>query len=57
MTLPQPDGAAAGRVPAAPPEGADAGDGGTPPAPPGVDATAWDTALQACADLAPTRPS
>jgi hypothetical protein len=42
-----------------PPEGApphDNADGGTPPAPPGVDQDTWDKAMQSCSSLAPAPP-
>ena len=55
-------GSAAGRGPGgvSPPSGAPqaggAGGGGAMPAPPGVDATAWAAAQEACAQYAPTAP-
>ena len=47
----------AGSPTGARPDAAGPDDDGTPPAPPGVDATAWSNAMQACAELAPARPS
>ena len=60
-----PDGGHAGGPPrdgaappeGAPPEGAPKHDGsGKPPAPPGVDQSTWDKAMQACSSLAPAPP-
>ena len=51
-------GGPGGQPPAGPPpSGApQPGQGGTPPAPPGVDQATWDTAMQACRSLAPAPP-
>lgn len=51
-------GGPGGQPPAGPaPSGAPQPDqGGTPPAPPGVDQATWDTAMQACRSLAPAPP-
>ncbi len=51
-------GGPGGQPPAGPPpSGApQPGQGGTPPAPPGVDQGTWDTAMQACKSLAPAPP-
>lgn len=50
-------GAQGGHPDGPPPSGApQPGQGGTPPAPPGVDQGVWNTALQACQSLAPTPP-
>jgi hypothetical protein len=64
VTLPEPPsgGTGAPRQGGTPPSGAPAGGGqggpgGSPgQAPPGVDATTWAAAQEACADLAPTPP-
>lgn len=47
-----------GQPPAGPPpSGApQPGQGGPPPAPPGIDQGTWDTAMQACKSLAPAPP-
>lgn len=50
-------GAQGGHPDGPPPSGApQPGQGGSPPAPPGVDQGVWNTALQACQSLAPTPP-
>ena len=64
VTLPERSGGPQGGRPpggdadgGAPPQGAAPGDGGTPPAPEGVDADTWAAAMQACGDVMPTPPS
>lgn len=49
-------GGPGGEHPDGPPPGAPA-EGQTPPAPPGVEQSTWDSAMQACASLRPEPPA
>jgi len=49
-------GAGGASPPSGAPQAGGAGSGGAMPAPPGVDATAWAAAQEACAQYAPTAP-
>jgi len=49
-------GAGGASPPSGAPQAGGAGGGGAMPAPPGVDATAWAAAQEACAQYAPTPP-
>ena len=49
-------GAGGASPPSGAPQAGGAGGGGAMPAPPGVDATAWAAAQEACAQYAPTAP-